>query len=187
MDSLGSRRAHRNPQYFMDKMARVKSAADFRSKARIDVQFLDHGKCMPVWVVGDVDREPVEGDMVIIGYMEGRKDAPYLKSFVRNDSYTANYIEVGKDYIRLQLPLTKEDRDKNMLDDTKKNTRVYLELNGSGASIYHSTGDVFLVSGQHSNVKLLAADGDVNYTTLTRSGSLTDLHKRIEALEARPY
>lgn len=142
MNSLGDRKLHKNPSYFMDKMARVKSAADFRTKGRIEVEFIDHGKCMPVWVVGDVDREPVTGDMVIVGYMEGRKDAPYLKSFIRNESYTANYIEVGKDYIRLQLPKVKEDREKHMLDNSRKASRAYIELNANGIAFNHPSGDV---------------------------------------------
>lgn len=158
MNSLGERRVHRNPHYYMDKMARVSSSANFRSEGKIEVSFIDHGKCMPVWVVGDVDREPVEGDMVIIGYMEGRKDAPYLKSFVRNESYTSNYIEVGKEYIRFQLPLQKADREKNMLDSTNKPSRVYLELNASGVSLYHPEGDIFLNTPK-GNVKTITKSG----------------------------
>lgn len=158
MNSLGTKRVHRNPSYFMDKLGRVTSAADFRSKARIEVQFLDHGKCMPVWVVGDVDREPVAGDMVIIGYMEGRKDSPYLKAFVRNETYTANYIEVGKDYIRFQLPKNTDDRAKHMLEDAKKSSRVYLELNANGISLYHPDGDIFLNTPK-GNVKTITVTG----------------------------
>jgi hypothetical protein len=158
MNSLGTKKVHRNPNYYLDKLGRVTSSANFRSKGRIEVQFLDHGKCMPVWVVGDVDREPVQGDMVIIGYMEGRKDAPYLKAFVRNETYTANYIEVGKEYIRFQLPKTAEDRGKHMTEDAKKPSRVYLELNASGISLYHPDGDIFLNTPK-GNVKTITKTG----------------------------
>lgn len=176
MNSLGRRNIHRNPRYFIDKMARVKSAANYKEKGRIEVEFLDHGKCMPVWVVGDLDREPVTGDMVIIGWMEGRKDAPYLKGFIKNESYTANYFEIGKDYIRLQLPKNKDDREKHMTNEAKKPSRVYIELNQSGIALYHPDGDVTV------NVP----KGTAKYITQTKSGSLADLHSRIEALEARP-
>jgi hypothetical protein len=144
MNSLGQRKVHRNPDYFMDKVGRVKSAADYKKKARIEVEFLDHGKCMPVWVVGDIDREPVEDDMVIIGFMEGRKDAPYLKAFIRNETYTANYIEVAKGHIRIQLPKSKRDREEHMLDSNLKNTRAYVEVNNNGISLYHPDGDVYV-------------------------------------------
>lgn len=160
MNSLGTKKLHKNPQYTIDKMGRIVSAKDYRTKGRVEVVFIDHGKAMPVWVVGDIDREPVAGDMVVIGYMEGRKDAPYLKAFIRNESYTANYIEVGKDYIRLQLPKTQRDRDGHMLDNAQKNSRVYLEINMTGGiSLYNPGGDIYLN----------APNGDIR--AITKTGS----------------
>jgi hypothetical protein len=158
MNALGQKKLHKSPQYTMDKIGRVTSAADYKTKARIEVEFLDHGKCMPVWVVGDVDREPMPGDMVVIGYMEGRKDCPYLRAFVRNESYTANYIEVGLEYIRFQLPKNKDDREKSMNDDSLKSSRVYIELNASGIALYHPDGDVFL-NAPKGNVNIISKTG----------------------------
>jgi len=158
MNSLGTKKLHKLPQYFMDKMGRVTSAANYKDKGRIEVEFLDHGKCMPVWVVGDIDREPMEGDMVIIGYMEGRKDAPYLKAFVRNQSYTSNYIEVHPDRIVFQLPKNETDREKNMLDDRYKDGRVYLELTANGVAIYHPDGDV-TVNVPKGNFNIISKSG----------------------------
>lgn len=177
MNSLGKRQIHRNPAYTIDKLGRVKSAANYREKGRIEVEFLDHGKSMPVWVVGDVDREPVEGDMVIVGYMEGRKDSPYLKSFVRNESYTANYIEVGKEYVRIQLPKTKVDREKKMLDGKLKSSRPYVEVNMDGIAIHHPDGDVTIHTPK----------GEMKYITASKTGDIGDLHARIEALETKSH
>ena len=146
----------------MDKIGRVKSAANYRTSGRIEVEFLDHGKCMPVWVVGDVDREPVTGDMVLVGYMEGRKDSPYLKGFVRNEAYTSNYIEVGKDYIRFQLPKNKDDIEGRMLNDAKKSSRVYIEVNNNGIALYHPDGDV-MINTPKGNTTIISKTGTITF------------------------
>lgn len=158
MNGLPQKKVHKSPQYFIDKLAKVTSAANYRTNGTIEVMFLDHGKSLPVWVVGDISREPMVDDMVVIGYMEGRKDAPYLKGFVSNQAYTSNFIDVGKDYIRIQLPFDSMDISQHLQDDFKKNLRAYIELNASGIALFHPTTDIFL-NTPNGNVKMITKTG----------------------------
>jgi hypothetical protein len=147
--AFGSRKVHRVPGFDgITKIARVTSTKDFHKYARIEVIFIDYGQPMPVWVVGDTDREPVEGDQVIIGYIDGRKDAPYLIGFVKNHSYTTNFIVVKKDKIKLQLPImavgTKDgvshkDVQGNLLDNGNQEQRAYIELAETHAMVSFPT------------------------------------------------
>jgi hypothetical protein len=143
--SLGSRVVHRNPAFTGQvKIGRVTSIKDFRSFGRLDVIFLDNQQPAPVWVINELDREPVEGDFVLIGYIDGRKDMPYLSGFVKNKSWTTNFIDVRADRIRIQLPVldfgTKDGRahkdiQTNLLDEAKQKERAYLELTAEFAKI----------------------------------------------------
>lgn len=98
--SLGGARPHVMPSYTITKLARVTGTKNY-TKGKIEVTFLDHGKASPVWIIGDLDREPAEGDMVLIGFIDGRKDSPYLAGFVANQSKTSNMVRVNKDRILL--------------------------------------------------------------------------------------
>jgi hypothetical protein len=138
----------------MDKLARVVSNANYDAQRTVEVMFLDHGKSFPVWAVGNVDRKPENGDMVVVGYLEGRKDSPYLKGFVKMESATANYIVITKDVIRLQIPLDDIDKDQNMTDDFRKDTRAYIEMNKDGIAVYHPTGNIYLRTPKGSTQQL---------------------------------
>jgi hypothetical protein len=150
--SLGNRRIHRTPAHTQSKIGRVTSIKDYRDYGKIEVVFLDYGMPFPVWVVGDLDREPVTGDQVIVGYMEGRKDAPYLAGFVKNESYTSNFVQVSMNKIRLQLPVFevgvrggdahKEAQSGLTSDQTLKHHRAYVELTPDHAliSFPHDSG-----------------------------------------------
>jgi uncharacterized Zn-binding protein involved in type VI secretion len=137
-NAFGSKQVHRDPDFSgVTKIARVTSAVDFNQFGRIEVIFLDYGQPMPVWVVGDIEREPVAGDQVIIGYIDGRKDSPYLIGFVKNKSYTTNFVVVKKDKIKFQLPIfdigvidgkAHKDTEGNLLDNSKQAERAYIEL-----------------------------------------------------------
>jgi len=178
--NLGPLKIHRLPNFTEPKMGRVTSTRDYSKYGRIEVVFLDYGVPCPVWVIGDIDREPVEGDMVLIGYMEGRGDRPYLIGYMKNSSYSTNFIQVKKDLIRVQLPIHQIEQDvsENLLDDSKQDQRAYMELtpthsrfnfptssDGStppayieitagGINIYHPTG----------NVEVQLPLGDLNVT-----------------------
>jgi hypothetical protein len=118
-------------------IARVTNVADYKKYARIDVVFLDHGQPCPVWVINNLDREPVEGDQVLIGFIEGRQDAPYVVGFVKNKSYTTNFVVVDRDKVKLQLPIfdigvedgkSAKDVSENLLDNEKQPERAYIEM-----------------------------------------------------------
>jgi hypothetical protein len=135
--ALGGRHVNRLPGFNTNRQARVTSAKDFHTLGRIEVLFIDYSQPMPVWVVGDVDREPVPGDFVIIGYMDGRKDMPFLQGFVKNQAYTTNFIMIQKDKIKLQLPVfavgvkdgtAHNDVKTHLMDNAKQNQRAFIEL-----------------------------------------------------------
>jgi len=135
--SLGGRVINRLPSFNNTRIGKVTSVKDYHEFGRIEVIFLDYSVPMPVWVVGNVDREPVTGDTVLVGYMDGRKDAPYLVGFVKNESYTTNFTIVSKDRIRLQLPIfgigeedspaTRDVRG-HLLDDSMEDKRAYIDV-----------------------------------------------------------
>lgn len=135
--SLGSKTVNRNPSFNADRLARVTSVKDLYTAGRIEAVFLDFSQPSPVWVVGDLDREPVEGDMIVIGYLDARKDAPYMRGFVKNQAYTTHFMIVKKDKIKLQLPIFEigvkdgkahKDVQEHLLDNAKQVERAYVEL-----------------------------------------------------------
>lgn len=141
--SLGGRKINRTPNFGDLLFARVTSTKDFIKYGRIEVIFLDSSQPSPVWVVNDVDREPVIGDNVLVGYIEGKKDAPYLAGFVKNKNWSTNFVVVKKDKIKLQLPvylfdtsgqfkkdsIGHKDVKGNLLDNQKQIQRATVELN----------------------------------------------------------
>jgi len=129
---LGNKRVHRMPTYTETQIGRVTSANDFKMYGRIEVIFLDYGQPCPVWVSGSIDREPVSGDMVLVGFMQGRQDNPYMIGYVRNEAYTSNFILVEKDKITLQIPTNPLDIEEHLLDDSKKASRMIVELTTEG-------------------------------------------------------
>lgn len=146
--ALGGRKVHRTPNYQQTKIGRVTSITDYKKYGKIEVVFLDYGQPFPVWVVGSIEREPVTGDQVLVGYMEGRKDAPYMMGFVRNESYTSNFIEVAKDRIRIQLPVLEvgkkdgvahNDVKEHLLNEGKLSQRAYVELTPEHAKLSFPT------------------------------------------------
>jgi hypothetical protein len=132
---LGAKTIKRQPTYDMTQIGRVVGVADYVKYGRIEVIFLDYSKPFPVWVNGSVDRAPVAGDQVLVGFIKGRQDAPYLAGFIRNESYTSNFVLIESDRIVLQLPIDTEDSDGHLLDDTRKASRVSVELTAGGVKI----------------------------------------------------
>lgn len=135
--SLGGRQIYRLPKFDQITVARVTSVKDYEKFGRIEVVGLDNSQPVPIWVIGDIDREPVEGDQILMGYIEGRQDAPYMKGYVKNKSYGTNFIVMKKDKIKLQLPVfevgviggaSHKDTQGNLLDDANQEQRAYIEL-----------------------------------------------------------
>ncbi|AKG36083.1 hypothetical protein [Paenibacillus durus] len=148
--ALGGQTTNRMPSFNTSRFARVTSAKDYNKYGRIEVIFLDYSVPVPVWVVGDIEREPVAGDSVLIGYMDGRKDCPYLVGFVKNESHTTNFVVVKKDKIKLQLPIfgigekdspATKDVAGNLLDNSKQEERVYIEATPDHALISFPTSE----------------------------------------------
>ncbi len=146
--SLGGRTIHRSPSYNQNKIGRVTSIKDFHKYGRIEVIFLDYSQPVPVWVFNDIDREPVEGDQVLVGYVDGRRDTPYVIGFLKNGSYTTNFVVVKKDKIKLQLPIfdigvkdgvAHKDVQTHLLDNNNQAQRAYIELTPTEALLKFPT------------------------------------------------
>lgn len=133
--SLGSRVVNNKPTYNQMQIGRVTSTGDYDKYGRIEVIFLDYSRPAPVWVNGDIDRKPVAGDQVLVGFIQGRSDSPYLAGFIRNASYTSNCIKVEQDCITLQLPASTTDAQGHMLDDSLKTSRMRVEITTAGVLI----------------------------------------------------
>lgn len=135
--ALGGKTTNRMPGFNDKRFAKVTETKDYHKYGKISAVFLDYSQPSPIWVVGDIDREPVPGDMIVVGYLDGRKDAPYLAGFVKNESYTTNFLVVKKDKIKLQLPVFEigkkdgvahEDVKTHLLTNSKQAERAYIEL-----------------------------------------------------------
>lgn len=133
--SLGRTLSHIKPKYEQTQIGRIVNNADYDKYGKVEVVFLDYSRPFPVWVNGDIDRKPSEGDLVLVGFIQGRADAPYLAGFVRNESYTANYIKVEKGKITLQVPTSEVDKKEHMTNDSRKSTRMRLEIDSSGVYV----------------------------------------------------
>ncbi|CAJ1315909.1 hypothetical protein [Paenibacillus nuruki] len=149
--ALGGRTVNRQPPFNSARLAKVTSTKDYSKFSRIEVIFLDYSQPVPVWVMNDIDREPVVGDSVLIGYIDNRKDSPYLIGFQKNSSYSTNFISVQQDKIKLQLPvydvgikdgLAHKDVQSNLLDDSNQLKRAYIELDPDHALVSFPTDRV---------------------------------------------
>lgn len=165
--SLGGRVTSRLPNYNHLKMARVTSVKDFNKFGKVEAIFLDYSQPSPIWVINDLDREPVEGDYILVGHMEGRKDVPYMVGFVKNRSYTTNFAVMKKDKIKLQLPIfdigvkngkSHKDTDGNLLDNSKQKERAYIEISPEHAFMSYPTDAKDLTKQSTLELK---ADGTV--------------------------
>ena len=152
--SLGSRKIHRVPDFNVTHIGRVTKISDYESLGRIEVMFLDYGISHPVWVVGSIERKPVLNDLVLIGYINGRKDSPYLAGYVMNASYTTNFITIEENRIKIQLPIVdkQDDVDYHLTNDDNQDSRAYIILDSDGLTIHHPTGDITL-SAPNGHIK----------------------------------
>lgn len=146
--ALGGRTVNRQPPFNSSRLAKVTSIKDYMKFGRIEVIFLDYSQPVPVWVMNDIDREPVVGDSVLIGYIDNRKDSPYFIGFQKNSSYATNFISVQQGKIKLQLPIhdigikdgiAHKDVQSNLLDDSNQLKRAYIELDPDHAIVSFPT------------------------------------------------
>lgn len=164
--SLGIAKPHRSPKFEDLQLARVTSAVDFDKLARIEVVLLNQGQPSPIWIINNIDRKPIEGDFVLVGYINGRKDMPYLAGFYKNKSYTTNFIHVDKDKIRVQLPVLEvgvaggkaiKDVEGHLLDESRLSERAYMELTPTQAVMSFPVGD------QTARTELTPAQASVSF------------------------
>ena len=166
--SLGTKKLHVRPRYDQVQIGYVTSTKDYKAYGRVNVVCLDYSVPFPVWVSGSIDREPVEGDQVILGFLLGRPDAPYLAGFVRNESYTSNFIRVEQDRIILQIPTDLEDIKSHLMDDSKSESRITIELTVGGIKF---RGEVTATNVTATNVTAT----NVTATNVTASGEVTSV------------
>ena len=152
--ALGDKKLHKHPKFTDTKIGRITATKGYKDYGRIEVIFLDYSQPCPVWVTGHVDREPVEGDQVLVGFIDGRADAPYLIGFIRNESYTANFISVEKGAIKIQLPVIEALKDikENLLDDSKASQRAYVIVKSNSIEIHHPDGDINIIASGTINL-----------------------------------
>ncbi len=148
--ALGGQTTNRMPAFNATRPARVTSTKDFNKYGRIEVIFLDYSVPLPIWVVGDIDREPMPGDSVLVSYMDGRKDCPYLAGFIKNESYGTNFFVMKSDKIKLQLPIygigekdskATKDVQGHLLDNARQKDRAYIELTPTHALVSFPTSE----------------------------------------------
>jgi hypothetical protein len=138
--SLGVEQIYKAPSYTHIQIGHITSTKNYKDYGIVEVVFLDHSQPFPVWANGTLDKEPTEGDTVLVGFIQGRYDYPYVIAFVRNKSYTANFITVEKDRIIIQLSADSEDLKNHLLDDSKKASRPYIEVTSEGIDIHNESG-----------------------------------------------
>jgi hypothetical protein len=168
--SLGGRSVNRLPSYTNLQMARVTSTADFHQYGKLEAVFLDMSQPAPIWVFNDLDREPVAGDFILVGFMEGRKDLPYMHGFAKNQSYTTNFVVVKKDKVKLQLPIFEigvidgiahEDVKTHLLDNDKQSERAYVEITEDHAILSYPTSE----EGAQAQIELTADYAKISFPT----------------------
>lgn len=181
-------------------MARVEKTDDLKEQGRIEVIFLNRTKPAPVWVFDGPD--PVVGDYVMVGFVNGQKNNPYVAGIFKNRAWTSNFILVTNEMIRIQFPTEekdvtgddpkKENDPKSHLRDAAKlETRGYLQIDATGIKLHAPAGlpveidaDTVLVKDNAGagTAKKLVREGDpVQVDTVTGQGTVTTGSSRIQS------
>lgn len=187
-------------QQFNDMlMARVEKVDNLETKGQVEVIFLNRTKPAPVWVFDGPS--PAVGDYVMVGFVGGQKNSPYIAGIFRNRGWTSNFVLVTDKMIRIQFPTdstdvtgadeSKENDPKSHLrDDEKLDTRGYLQIDAEGIKLHAPAGlpveidaDTVLVK-DHSGTgtpKRLVREGDpVQVSTQTGQGTVTTGSSRVQ-------
>lgn len=106
--SLGAPSLHSYPRFDTVRVARVTGTTDWKL-GKIEVMFNDGispgGVPVPVALIENgLNIEPCEGDWVLVGYINGKKNSPYFIGFYANKYALANRISVTKEEIKLEFP-----------------------------------------------------------------------------------
>lgn len=142
--ALGNKVLNRLPDFSQTFLGRVTSVKDF-DRGRVEIALIDGGTPIVASVVGQIARKPVEGDKVLISYISGRPDAPYLLGFVHKDSFSSDSIRVEKDKITVKLPNNAASVELSENGTVRINskfgtTNAYINITASGIEIYHPNG-----------------------------------------------
>lgn len=139
-NALGNQQIHRLPSFRGTFFGRVTSAEHY-DLGRVEVVLLDGGTPLVASVVGDIARKPVAGDKVLVSYIAGRPDAPYIAGFLHKDTYSADSIRLEEDKIILQLP-NKSTSVELLADGTVRLSvgNAQIKMTEDGIDIYHPKG-----------------------------------------------
>ena len=181
-NSLGEFKTHKPDSFTQLIPGRVVSTVDYEEFKQVAVSFSKGGTTLPVWVVEDgVSPKPVNGDWVLVGFIGGHKNQPYIAGYYRGNYAWSNHIMMRRDEtteeILIQLPVLPElkivDLEEHLTNDTKKETRAFVHLHTDFAEISFPTGPSSRVS--------IKADKNGNLTinapgTVTINGATINLN-----------
>lgn len=138
-------------QTFNDtQIARVQKTDDYDAKGKIEVIYVNRTKPAPIWVFDGP--KPEVGDYVLVGFINGQKNNPYMVGLFSHKAWTSNFVRVEKDLIRIQMPT--DDHDITGLDPTVENDpknhlrddatyltqRGYIQIDKTGIKIHLPAG-----------------------------------------------
>lgn len=182
-------------------IARVEKTDDYETKGKIEVIFLNRTKPAPIWVFDGA--KPEVGDYVLVGYINGQKNNPYMQGLFSNKAWTSNFVRVEKDRIRIQFPTddkdvtgedpeTENDPKSHLRDDaTYLAKRAYLEIDKTGIKVHIPpdmdpvmplTIEADAVNVTTKNASITAAENVV--VTATESATVTAKAASVSAAES---
>lgn len=131
-------------------LARVTKNDHYFSQSKIEVVFLNRTAPVPIWVLNSgASVKPEVGDYVLVDYIDGQKNNPYMVGLVSHKAYTSNFIRVEKDMIRIQFPTNPNDVLQGQEDNSNSHlrndaaylaSRYYIQIDGNGVTIKGKNG-----------------------------------------------
>lgn len=113
--SLGVMKAHMpGKKYDHLKIAKVINTTDWEVKHKIDVSFEDgnniKGGITPIWITeNNTNIEPKEGDLVVVGFVDGNKNNGLLVSYVMDKFTYANRIKINNQGVKIRWEIGGKD------------------------------------------------------------------------------
>lgn len=170
-------------KFIEPQMARVSKNTDYFTHGKIEVIFINRTKPAPIWVLeSGASPKPEVGDFVLVGYIDGQKNNPFMAGIFSHKAWTSNFIRVEKGMIRIQFPTDPKDVDqsnssstKNHLRDDAKylSSRAYVQVDASGIKVHAPAGlDVTL---EADTVNVVSRDGSGSPKAVARVGDSVDL------------
>ena len=113
--SLGVMKAHMpGKKYDHLKIAKVINTTDWDVKHKIEVSFEDgnniKGGITPIWITeNNTNIEPKEGDLVVVGFVDGNKNNGLLVSYVMDKFAYANRIKINNQGVKIRWEIGGKD------------------------------------------------------------------------------